>query len=119
VPFDNLPQATGAAQPFFVNWNNKPVEWWDQGDNVPWLGDQRVDSLYTYVPGGAASFSYQQLKGVPDAIDDFGTYQQATRFGATLADEVFLRLGALASGTCFLRLRAGERTATQPVVLVR
>ena len=103
MPFDNLPQATGAAQPFFVNWNNKPVEWWDQGDNVPWLGDQRVDSLYTYVPSGAASFSYQQ----------------ATRFGATLADEVFLRLGALASGTCFLRLRAGERTATQPVVLVR
>lgn len=87
IDFADLPQADGSDQPFFVNWNNKPVEWWDHGDTVPWIGEQRVDSLYMYVPGGTTPFSYADLKGVPDAIDDFGTYQQATRFGATLAED--------------------------------
>ena len=34
--FAQQPQSVNPAQGYVANWNNKPVAWWNQGDNVPW-----------------------------------------------------------------------------------
>jgi penicillin G amidase len=86
-PFASLPEATNPAQNYFVNWNNKPVSWWDNGDNVPWSGWHPVNNVDNYIgPIGAVTF--EDLKGTPQAISSHGTYQQAIEFTAdTIVDE--------------------------------
>lgn len=86
-PFLSLPAASNPQQNYFVNWNNKPVAWWDNGDNVPWSGWHPVNLIDGYLaPNSAVSFD--DLKGTPQAISSHGTYQQAIEFGAdTIIDE--------------------------------
>jgi penicillin amidase len=64
----NLPHIANPVQGYLVNWNNKPVDWWDNGDNIPWAGE--------------SAFTYENLKQVPVQIQDRGTYQQAIEFTA-------------------------------------
>nr|NIW49209.1 T9SS type A sorting domain-containing protein [Gammaproteobacteria bacterium]NIX58968.1 T9SS type A sorting domain-containing protein [candidate division Zixibacteria bacterium] len=83
IPFADLPMAANPAQDYFVNWNNKPVCWWDNGDNVPWISDyDRVIEIDNYV-GPISSFTYQNLKHVPLAITAHGSYQQAIEMSTT------------------------------------
>ena len=82
IPFENLPQAADPAQGYFVNWNNKPVSWWNHGDNVPWVGSHRVAAVDNFV-GPISSFSYDNLKDVPFQIQSHGTYQQAIELSAS------------------------------------
>ncbi len=90
IPFENQPQATGEDQDYFVNWNNKPATYWDNGDNVPWAlvpdrlrGTIRVEEIDAYV-GPISNFTYADLKNVPpQAIDTTGSYMQAIEFLAT------------------------------------
>lgn len=83
IPFEQLPQADGTMQDYFVNWNNKPVSWWNNGDNIPWAGSTsqtlRVTAIESYV-GPIASFSFANLKDVPRQINSHGTYQQVVAF---------------------------------------
>jgi len=80
IPFENLPMASNPTQGYFVNWNNKPVSWWNNGDNCPWRGNtpltQRVNMIDNYV-SPISSFTYDNLKSVPFEILDHGSYQQA------------------------------------------
>jgi penicillin amidase len=77
IPFENLPMASNPTQSYFVNWNNKPVSWWNNGDNCPWYGNtQRVNMIDNYV-SPISSFTYDNLKSVPFEILDHGSYQQA------------------------------------------
>ncbi|MDP6593180.1 MAG: penicillin acylase family protein [Candidatus Marinimicrobia bacterium] len=75
IPFEDLPQADGTDQEYFVNWNNKPVSWWDNGDNVPWVGDHRVRLMYEYVDP-ISSIAYDDVKAVPQNLNSHGSYQQ-------------------------------------------
>ncbi len=87
IPFEDLPQLANPLQTYFVNWNNKPVIWWNNGDNVPYgasdIGSQyltnRVNSIYEYI-GPIDQVSYMNLKAVPFNISDHGTYQHAVEF---------------------------------------
>lgn len=83
IPFEELPQADGSAQDYFVNWNNKPVSWWNNGDNIPWAGSSsqtiRVTAMESFV-GPIASFTFTNLKDVPRQISSHGTYQQVVAF---------------------------------------
>ena len=79
ISFENLPAAENPAQNYFVNWNNKPVSWWNNGDNIPWTGDQRVTIIDSCVQP-VDNFTYNNLKDVPRQIDSHGTYQQAIEF---------------------------------------
>lgn len=83
IPFGNLPAAENPAQQFFVNWNNKPVSWWNHGDNVPWIGVHRVTSVDNYVRP-IDHFTFDDLKNTPEELKSHGTYQQAIEF--TVAD---------------------------------
>jgi len=84
IDFSDLPSAAGTEQDYFVNWNNKPVNWWNNGDNIPWAqtpdrtdpGDQttRVSFIETFV-GPIQGFTYDNLKDVPRQITSHGTYQ--------------------------------------------
>ena len=80
IPFANLPQADGATQNYFVNWNNKPEASWDQGDNMPWIVGNvfrdRVNNLDAAV-GPTTPFSFADLTSVTTSIGDRGTYTQA------------------------------------------
>jgi len=76
IPFEEMPQADGTDQDYFVNWNNKPVSWWDNGDNVPWVGDHRVRLMYEYVDP-ISSITYDDVKAVPQNLNSHGSYQQA------------------------------------------
>ncbi|RMI09273.1 MAG: T9SS C-terminal target domain-containing protein, partial [Calditrichaeota bacterium] len=86
IPFTDLPMAANPAQGYFVNWNNKPVSWWNNGDNVPWYDNTwltiRVILIDDYV-SPIGSFTYENLKNVPFAIQSHGTYQQAIEISPT------------------------------------
>ena len=91
--FAELPAADNLAQEYFVNWNNKPVYWWDNGDNVPWIGSQHVTAVDNFV-GPINGFTFENLKDVPRQINDHGTYQQAIEFtGSDIIDENILPPG--------------------------
>jgi hypothetical protein len=86
-PFASLPVDLNPDQDYFVNWNNKPVNWWDNGDNVPWVGWHPVTNIDGYVEP-ISSFTFEDLKETPHAINSHGTYQQAVEFGvSTIIDE--------------------------------
>ncbi|MBI5323876.1 MAG: penicillin acylase family protein [Ignavibacteriae bacterium] len=83
IKFEDLPQDANTSQNYYVNWNNKPVKWWNNGDNVPWtktggLGTG-VIAIDNYVKS-ATPFTFDSLKMVPKAINNHGTYQQAIKF---------------------------------------
>jgi len=91
IDFSDLPSADGSEQNYFVNWNNKPVNWWNNGDNIPWAGPTnlttRVSNIDAFV-GSISSFTYENLKDVPRQINDFGTYQQAIQLtNSEIVDE--------------------------------
>ncbi len=80
IPFEALPQADVNNQDYFVNWNNKPVSWWDNGDNVHWIGAHGVTEIDNFV-GPLTPFSFENLKHVPEEIYTHGTFQQAIDWG--------------------------------------
>ncbi len=91
IPFDQLPSADVGAQDYFVNWNNKPVAWWNNGDNIAWTVNTnfgtRVQAMQDFV-GPISEFTYENLKDIPRQIVDHGTYQQAIELSpATIRDE--------------------------------
>jgi acyl-homoserine lactone acylase PvdQ len=93
IPFASLPADANPAQGFYVNWNNKPVSWWDNGDNVPWIGWHPVLRIDDYVRP-IVGFSFDDLKDVPRQIGDHGTYQQAVEIqGGRMIDENVLPPG--------------------------
>lgn len=79
IPFSELPAAENPSQNYFVNWNNKPVSWWNNGDNIPWVGDHRVTLVDEYV-GPIDNFTFENLKSTPIELNAHGTYQQAIEF---------------------------------------
>ncbi|MBU1699296.1 MAG: penicillin acylase family protein [Candidatus Eisenbacteria bacterium] len=83
IPFNQLPAAADPEQGYFVNWNNKPVSWWNNGDNIPWVGWHPVAYVENYV-APIPNFTFDDLKGTPHAINSHGTYQQAVEFSADL-----------------------------------
>lgn len=85
-PFASLPADLNPTQDYFVNWNNKPVVWWDNGDNVPWVGGHPVTMIDGYVEP-ISSFSYEDLKETPHEIFSHGTYQQAVEFGTGVIND--------------------------------
>ena len=87
IPFEELPQADGTQQDYFANWNNKPVSWWNNGDNVPWIGGQHVTDIKDYV-SPISQFTYDNLKDTPFNVNSHGTYQHALEFlGEAVRDE--------------------------------
>lgn len=88
MPFSSLPHLQNPAQGYFVNWNNKPVKWWDHGDNTPWAPTTdstratfRVLRMENFV-GPISGFTFANLKDIPRQIGDHGTYQQAIQLSA-------------------------------------
>ena len=92
--FDQQPQSVNPSQGYFANWNNKPVAWWNQGDNIPWAeGRGRfyngVTALKDHLESvGPISFEeVQELTRVvrTNAISQEypGTYQQVVEFAPT------------------------------------
>jgi hypothetical protein len=93
IDFADLPQAANPAQGYFVNWNNKPVNWWNNGDNIPWRGAHWVSAIDNYVKP-IDSFTYDNLKNIPLNIDSHGTYQQAIELSPTeISDQNILPPG--------------------------
>ncbi|MBD3167194.1 hypothetical protein GF324_11380 [bacterium] len=81
LPFDELPHADHTDQDYFVNWNNKPAVWWDNGDNVPWVGSNHpVNNIDVYI-APRSPLSFNDLADVPEAINDVGSWMQAVDFG--------------------------------------
>jgi acyl-homoserine lactone acylase PvdQ len=72
------PQSVNPSQGYFVNWNNKPSESWDNGDNIPWalaneLDTQRgVDRVLVIdeIVGSKPVMSFQDLTQVPSDMDN-------------------------------------------------
>jgi len=82
-PFGSLPTADNPTQGYFVNWNNKPATWWDNGDNVPWTSSWHpVLTIDAYV-SPITPFAFGDLTETPHSISSHGTYQQAFELGAT------------------------------------
>jgi acyl-homoserine lactone acylase PvdQ len=91
MPFEEHPQAINPPQGYFVNWNNKPAAWWNQGDNVSWrMGAGRVYDGVTFLDAylqESSPVSYEELQQLtcvvrsnPEYQEYPGTYQQAVEF---------------------------------------
>ena len=102
--FAQQPQSENPAQGYFANWNNKPVAWWNQGDNVSWAstapGRTRaydgVEVLKAYLES-VGTVSFQELQGLARVVrtnDKYpeypATYQQVVEFslGGSNAENV-------------------------------
>ena len=83
ISFNELPQVINPNQGFFTNWNNKPAPWWNNGDSGPWITGSwichGVDAITDFV-SSFSSMSLEDLKDIPSAINDHGTYQGAYEF---------------------------------------
>ena len=83
-PFASLPQLLNPAQGYFTNWNNKPVWWWDHGDEREWIGYDHVQLIMDLMnPDPAVTFA--EVEGVPHGINSKGTYMQVVEVGSDLA----------------------------------
>ncbi|MCH7764914.1 MAG: T9SS type A sorting domain-containing protein, partial [Candidatus Marinimicrobia bacterium] len=71
---------------YFTNWNNKPAPWWNNGDSGPWISESwicpGVDVITDFV-SPFSSMTLEDLKDIPNAINDHGTYQGAYEFTGT------------------------------------
>ncbi|GAB5536501.1 MAG: hypothetical protein Rubg2KO_27500 [Rubricoccaceae bacterium] len=96
VDFAQHPQQVNPAKGYFVNWNNKPAAYWNQGDNVPWTGSSNRNRLFdgvTYLEdhirgsaGGGVTFEELQslariVRSNPKYQEYPGTYQQVVELG--------------------------------------
>ena len=105
IPFEALPKATDPAQGFYANWNNKPVWWWNQGDNMAWtttyVDPNRPDRAYRVqviddIVRPDPDISFDELREVPRRISEAcidnggtvliqctprGTYEQVVEIG--------------------------------------
>ncbi|MEE9201045.1 MAG: penicillin acylase family protein, partial [Candidatus Brocadiales bacterium] len=75
VPWDELPHVVGPQEGLLANWNNKPSKGWDNGDNMPWVGEHRVLQILSLM-ADKDRITIDDLKAVPEGIDSHGTYQQ-------------------------------------------
>lgn len=81
IPPEDLPQQTDPPEGYFANWNNKPVVWWDHGDRISWPGSSdHVTSIFQ-VLDPLPMISYSHVRGIPQSINDQGTYQQVVEPG--------------------------------------
>ncbi|MCL5991435.1 MAG: penicillin acylase family protein [Bacteroidetes bacterium] len=83
IKFEDLPKDSNPNQNYYVNWNNKPIKWWNNGDGISWTSTNslgtKVLAIENYVRP-LFPFIFDSLKMVPRAIDDHGSYQQAIKF---------------------------------------
>jgi hypothetical protein len=86
IPFEDMPHALNPDQGFFTNWNNKPASWWNNGDIGPWISGSGicngVDNITNFVTS-FSSMTLEDVKGIPEAINDHGTYQGAYEMTGT------------------------------------
>jgi hypothetical protein len=86
IPFEDMPHALNPDQGFFTNWNNKPATWWNNGDIGPWISGSGicngVDNITNFVTS-FSSMTLEDIKGIPEAINDHGTYQGAYELTGT------------------------------------
>lgn len=78
--FEDLPQCRTSSRGYFANFNNKPAEWWDNGDNVPWTSTSWFGTLVDSLASVSATMSprdFAALQDVPRRIDAHGTYEEA------------------------------------------
>lgn len=105
--FTALPKLANPKQGYLINWNNKPVKWWGNGD-VGWIhddGTQKDAVAMNGVVTTKTTLSYSDLKAIPKSVNavlpvpfshyDRGTYQQAVEFtkDGTIIDENIFRPG--------------------------
>jgi hypothetical protein len=97
MAFDELPKDKDPNYGYYINWNNKPAKWWNNGDNIPWTSTNyqgtnvlKIKSVVT----AQSKMNFDDLKDIPKKIDDNGTYQQALKFkGNNVTDENLLPPG--------------------------
>ena len=81
--FAQQPQSVNPAQGYFANWNNKPVAWWNQGDNVPWTATtpnrlryyDGVEFLQAHLEE-SAPVSFEELQQLTRVVRSNGTYNE-------------------------------------------
>ena len=74
LPFGELPSQESPPQGYLSNWNNKPVSWWNNGDNIPWasasdlwLSESVTDRVWRIMNliEPLSEITFQDLKAVP------------------------------------------------------
>lgn len=78
-PVSTLPKVRNPAPMYLANWNNKPVFWWDNGDNVPWVGFQRVQYIFDYL-NPDPSLTFPDMMNLPPYVYSPGSYVQLVQF---------------------------------------
>jgi penicillin amidase len=88
IDASELPHDKNNAQGYYINWNNKPVKWWNNGDNIPWTTQTNIGTIVLDIEEYISKFdkiSYEDLRALPVNINDNGTYQQVIEFDSEMA----------------------------------
>jgi hypothetical protein len=97
MSFNELPKDKDPTNGYYINWNNKPAKWWNNGDNIPWTSTNFLGTnilKIKNVVNEKSKLNFNDLKDIPKKIHDSGTYQQALKFlGNNVIDENFLPPG--------------------------
>jgi hypothetical protein len=75
IAFEDLPQIENPPEGYIFNSNNKPVNWWNNGDNIPWVGNHHPNCHFDppctdfTIPDEiircTSTFSFDDLKNFP------------------------------------------------------
>ena len=88
IEFEDLPQGDNSSIGYFANYNNKPASWWNNGDFGPWINGvslcDRNDLITDYI-GSLNLMTIEDVKNIPFAINDHGTYQYALELSSSEA----------------------------------
>ncbi len=87
LTLEELPQVDSDEQNWLVNWNNKPVVWWDNGDNVPWIGDHRVSDVIDIVEP-VTNYTYEDLLDVDDLLQRCGSAEFVIEWSDSIRDGI-------------------------------
>lgn len=61
LPFSKMPQVINPDQGFIINWNNKPAQWWDNGDSPVWGEAQDMRTIEKLIMK-QAPMSFEQAR---------------------------------------------------------
>ncbi|MGH9848854.1 MAG: penicillin acylase family protein [Blastocatellia bacterium] len=74
VPFSKMPQAINPKQGYLINWNNKPVKSWPNGDQAEWgpMGDSiaRIEQLIKAQP----RITFEQAREIAQDVFNYDRY---------------------------------------------
>jgi penicillin amidase len=102
LPFSRMPQIVNPKQGYLISWNNKPAEWWDNGDFPVWGAVFHMPRIEQVIKPHSL-LDFEQVRDITQDIATHDSNAEALKpflitalgkLGATHADKRILQAGS-------------------------